>query len=104
MGVLGAVHLISFMMGLSRSQIDKGLIGTACAAENVMVHSNTSSPASSASSPAAAYLHASPKPSPPRGQQHASGNPAPTGRQGRRRTVPHPSFVESLERLAALHR
>ena len=62
--------------------------------------SKSSSPASKGSSPLAVQLHqaASPK--------HVHGNSGgDAGRQGRRRrTLPPPSFVESLERLAALHR
>lgn len=38
------------------------------------------------------------------GQQPPDGSGKGAARQGRRKTLPPPVFVESLERLAALHR
>lgn len=70
-----------------------------------MLGSNSASP-SKGGSPAAAGLQASPKPAEQAWVQGSPGSGGSKGaaRQGRRRTLPPPAFVESLERLAALHR
>lgn len=76
-------------------------------AENSTLDLNSSPPNSKGSSPTAAGLaNASPKPSEQQRQLHPPGSAGDkaASRQGRRRTVPPPSFVESLERMAALHR
>lgn len=74
------------------------------AAENTTRDMNSSNPSSKASSPHAAPLPASPKQAEQLPSPGASAGKTASGPQGRRKSLPPPSFVESLERKAALHR